>query len=156
MKKLQNQKATVAIPQARIAIIQSGWHDEHTDRIVQTCTERLLVAGCEAVDLHRVPGCYEIPFAAKQLAKIKRYDALIAVGAIIKGETDHYQVILDTCVRELGKVMYDFDIPVIMEILPVHSLNHLIERSSGEQNKGIEAAHAAAEIIAWQRQLPAR
>ena len=62
-------------------------------------------------------------------------------------------MILDSCIRELGKVIYDFEIPILMEVLAVHKIEHLIARTQGEQNKGIEAAHAAIEIIAWNRSL---
>ncbi|MFN8390870.1 MAG: 6,7-dimethyl-8-ribityllumazine synthase [Bdellovibrionota bacterium] len=151
MKKRYDTPPKFAISGAKIAIVQSHWHSEHTDNMVAACKKLLEEAGCTAVDVHQVPGCYEIPFAAKKLAKTKRYEAIVAVGAIVKGDTDHYQVILETCIRELGKVMYDFEIPVIMEILPVHKLEDLIARTTGEHNKGIEAAHAAAEIVAWHR-----
>jgi len=153
MKKSYESSGIIPIPGASIAILQARWHSEHTDRIVHVCKEMLELAQCARIDLHQVPGSYELAFAAKKLAKLKRYDAIMVVGAIVKGETDHYQIILDTCIRELGKVMYDFEVPIIMEILPVSEIRHLEERSRGKNNKGIEAALAISEIITWTRSL---
>lgn len=132
-----------------VAIIQSSWHSEHTDRMVTACIESLNASGVTTIEHSVVPGAYEIPLAAKLLAKQQRFSAIIVFGAIVKGDTDHYQVILDTCIRELGKVMYDYEVPVIMEILPVHTLEQLIERSRGRYNKGREAADACIKILQW-------
>jgi len=134
-------------PNLKVAIVQAQWHAEHTDKMVQACQEVLQRSGVSDVKHVRVPGCYEIPLVAKKLAKTGEYSAIVVFGAIVKGETDHYQLILETCIRELGKVMYDFEIPIINEILPVHKLQHLIERSTGSSNKGIEAAQVAIEMI---------
>ena len=101
-----------------------------------------------------VPGCYEIPLAAKKLATTRRYDALVIFGVIIRGETDHYQVILDTCIRELGKVMYDFEIPIINEILPADSIELVKARSKGKCNKGREAAAALIEMLNFIDSVP--
>lgn len=138
---------------AKVAILQANWHSGHTDNIVEACVSLLEKAKCEDIDLYVVPGSYELPLAAKKLAKLSKYDAIVVVGALIKGDTDHYQVILDTCVRELGRVMYDYEVPIIMEILPVHSEEDLIVRTRGSGNKGIEAALAVSEIVNFYRGL---
>jgi 6,7-dimethyl-8-ribityllumazine synthase len=155
MKKTYETKAEISIPNSRIAILQGRWHEEHTDLMADACVKLLSEAGCEKIDRFKVPGCYEIPLAAKKLAKLERYDAIVTFGAIVKGDTDHYQVLLDTCIRELGRVMYDFEIPIIMEVLPVFKLEDLIARTKGENNKGLEAGHAAIEAIVWHRDLEA-
>ena len=141
------------IPGSKIAILQASWHEEHTNRMVEACAAILTSAKCDQVDHFKVPGSYELPLAAKRLAKLKRYDALVVVGAIVKGDTDHYKVILETCIREIGRVMYEFEIPIIMEILPVHKIEDLISRTQGFHNKGIEAAMAAIETIHWHRSI---
>jgi 6,7-dimethyl-8-ribityllumazine synthase len=133
----------------RVAILQASWHQEHTNRMVEACEEYLNSAGVGQIEKFQVPGAYEIPLAAKLLAKKKKFDAIVVFGAIVKGDTDHYQVILDTCIRELGKVMYDFEVPIIMEILPVHKLGDLIERSRGRFNKGREAGEACVKFLDW-------
>lgn len=163
---------------SRVAIVQAKWHHEHTDNIVKVCTELLVQTQCVEVSLYQVPGCYELPLAIKRLAALgsrgtpqsispgatlaahevpsesaaaEKFDAIIPLGALIRGETDHYQVILETCIREIGRVMYEREIPIIMEILPVLKLDDLIARCQGAGNKGIEAARATVEAILWHR-----
>ena len=135
-----------------IGIIQAGWHAEQTDNIVTVCKELLEQFGCW-VEVHHVPGCYELPFAAKKLASLKKYSALVVVGAVVQGETEHYRMIIDHCVGGLGKVQYDFDLPIIMEVLGVRHVDHITARSTGEHNKGIEAARTVLEIVSWARSL---
>lgn len=143
------------IPGARAAIVQASWHKELTDRMVAATKEILEAAQCNKIDVFVVPGSYEIPLTAKKIAKTGKYDVIFVYGIILKGETDHYDVIVQTCIRELGKVMYDFEVPVIMEILPVHDIEHALVRTQGEGNKGIEAALAAIDLITLYRQIDA-
>ncbi|HEY9787704.1 MAG TPA: 6,7-dimethyl-8-ribityllumazine synthase [Candidatus Obscuribacterales bacterium] len=153
MKKTYDLSKTGKIPGARIAIIQASWHKEITDRMVEAAANILENAECQAIDVYIVPGSYEIPLTAKKIAKTGKYEALFVFGVILKGETDHYDVIVQTCIRELGKVMYDWEIPVIMEILPVRDIEHAVARTQGENNKGIEAAQAAIDLISLYRKL---
>lgn len=153
MKKTYTAENITPIPGARIAIVQASWHKEHTDRMVEASKSILQEAQVTGVDVFVVPGSYEIPLTAKKLARTGRYDAIFVYGIIVKGDTDHYDVIVQTCIRELGKVMYDFEVPVIMEILPVHDIEHAIARTQGDNNKGIEAALAAIDLIALYRKI---
>lgn len=153
MKKAYDTTQTQTISGARIAIVQASWHKDHTDRMVEASNRILTDAQCADIDVFVVPGCYEIPLTAKKLAKLGKYDAIIVYGIIVKGETDHYDVILQTCIRELGKVMHELETPIIMEILPVHDIKFAIDRTQGEHNKGIEAAQAAVKLIALYREI---
>ena len=153
MKKAYDASKILPITGAKVAIVQAAWHKEHTDRMVDVSKEILLAANCAAVDVYQVPGTYEIPLTAKKLAKAKKYDAIIVYGIVVKGDTDHYEVIVQTVIRELGKVMYDFEVPIIMEVLPVHKLEQAVARSKDENNKGIEAAQAAIDIITLYRKM---
>lgn len=147
------------IPGARIAILQAKWYAKYVDNLVTKCVEVLSAADCPRPDHHIVPGSLELPLAAQTLVReAKRkgapYDALICFGAIVKGETDHFEMIRDECIRGLGQVMLAEDVPIIVEVLPVANLEQLTARTSdNEFNKGIEAAVAAAEIISWRRKL---
>ncbi|MBU6453739.1 MAG: 6,7-dimethyl-8-ribityllumazine synthase [Cyanobacteria bacterium REEB67] len=153
MKKAYAQSVSASITGARIAIVQGAWHKEHSDRMVATSREMLEAAGCEKVDIYLVPGVYEIPLTSKKLAKTGRYDAIIVYGIIVKGDTDHYEVLLQTNIRELGRVMYDYEVPIIMEILPVFKIEDAIARTMGDGNKGIEAAQATIDIVTLYRRL---
>ena len=154
MKTTYDASKIKEINGARIAIVQASWHKEHLEKMTGICSEILRKAGAE-VEIFVVPGTYEIPLAAKLLARQQRYDAIAVFGIIHKGQTDHYEIILQTVIRELGKVMYDFEVPIIMEILPVHNIQHAIDRASGKGNKGIEAAQAAIDIIRVRKEIEA-
>ena len=153
MKKSYDRTKITQVPGAKIAIVQASWHKEHTDRMIEAAREILEAAGCATVDVFVVPGSYEIPLTAKKIAKTNKYEAIFVFGVILKGETDHYDVIVQTCIREIGRVMYEYEVPVIMEILPVKDIEHVIARTKGDNNKGIEAAQAAIELIALYRKL---
>lgn len=147
------------IPGARIAILQAKWYREHIDKMVNKCTDILAVSGCPKPELHILPGSLELPLAAQALIRSgveqqKPYDAVICFGAIMKGETYHFEMIMNECIRGLGQVMLAENVPIIVEVIPVTKLEQLIARSQDDAfNKGVEAALATAEIIAWRRQL---
>jgi len=142
------------ITDARIAILQSKWYCEHTDKLVKKCVETLTPSECLEPDIHILPGALELPLAARRLARLERgYEAMICFGAIMKGETYHFEMIVDECIRGLGQVMLEEDIPILVEVLPVTSIEQLVTRCADDEfNKGIEAALATAEIIHWRRQ----
>ena len=141
---------------ARIAILQAKWYREQIDKMVEKCLALLAGTGCLIPERHILPGSLELPLAAQALLRKapgnKQYDAIICFGAIMKGETYHFDMIMDECIRGLGQVMLEEATPIIVEVIPVTSVKQLAARSEdNEFNKGIEAALAAAEIIAWRR-----
>lgn len=156
MKQRYDPSRVPRIDGARVTVLQSGWYAEHTDEMVRKCRAVLREAGCAAVDVERVPGALELPFAAQTLAAsaARRPDAIVCIGAIVKGETLHFETVAEECIRGLGEVMRRHDIPIIIEVLPVLSIDQLVARSGDDdRNKGIEAAVAAAEVVAWRRKL---
>jgi len=145
-----------AIPGARIAILQAKWYSEQIDGMVDKCVSLLMGASCPLPVRHILPGSLELPLAAQALIRSapqnKPYDAIICFGAIMKGETYHFEMIMNECIRGLGQVMLSEGVPIIVEVIPVTSVEQLVARSKDDQfNKGIEAALAAAEIIHWRR-----
>lgn len=155
MKLAHDAHDVPKIPHARIAILQSKWYREHTDNMVKKCLGLLQQSECVAPDVHILPGALEMPLAAQTLARDKRlhYEAIICFGAIMKGETYHFDMIVDECIRGLGRVMLNEDIPILVEVVPVASIEQLAARSADDSfNKGIEAALAAVEIVHWRRQ----
>lgn len=141
------------VPGAKVAIIQSKWHRQYSDVLVKKCQATLAVAEVEESEVHLLPGCFELPLAAKKLADTDRsLEAIIAFGIILKGDTYHFEMVLNECVRGLGRVMLEEDIPIINEILPATNEEQLVARCSDDNfNKGIEAAGAAVEVISWRR-----
>src|SRR4030042_3693218 len=94
-----------------------------------------------------VPGSFEIPLACQRLAKTKKYDALVAIGCVIKGETDHFYYISNEASRGVMDVMLKFDIPIGFGVLTCNNLKQARIRSHGKENKGREAAEAALAMV---------
>ena len=147
--------ALPAVPGARVAILCSKWYADIVAALRDKCVAVLGDKGV-ATECHTLPGCFEFPFAANELAKRKpKPDAIICLGVIVKGDTYHFEMIADECVRGLGAVSRAERVPIINEILPVADVAHAEARAGDDDaNKGIEAAAAAIEIIAWLRGLP--
>jgi len=141
------------IPDAEIVILQAKWHKNYSDVMLEKCLNALRATDCKKPAVHVLPGCLELPLAAYSLAKLNsKIDAFIVFGALIKGQTFHFEMVLEQCNAGLSKVMFDFEIPIINEIIPATKESQLISRcSDDDKNKGLEAAIAAAEIISWRR-----
>jgi 6,7-dimethyl-8-ribityllumazine synthase len=102
----------------------------------------------ENIDLYRVPGAFEIPLAVKKVATTGKYDAVIALGAVIRGGTPHFEYVAGECVKGLGHVALDSGIPVVFGVLTVDTIEQAIERSGTKAgNKGAEAALSALEMV---------
>ena len=139
----------------RICILQSKWHFNLEQSMTEACTRVLAQAGYTKIDVHTLPGSLEVPLAARDLLaedSAGHIDAVICFGVIVKGDTLHFEMISQESMRGLGAVMHEFRRPVIVEILPVFTEQQAIDRASDDDfNKGIEAAVAAIEMIAWRR-----
>lgn len=149
-------KLTAPIPASRaaklrLAIVRAEYNGEITRSLEAKCIEGLLECGCrrERIDTIAVPGCFEIPLAADRLAATKRYDALIALGAVIKGETLHFELVANECARGVMEVSLSRKIPVIFEVLATRNRRDALARAgNGRSNKGFEAARAALAMVA--------
>jgi 6,7-dimethyl-8-ribityllumazine synthase len=140
------------IPGAKVAILQSKWYHEQLDRMVKKTVELLMAADCPEPQVHYLPGSLELPLAAQALMRKEKYDAIICYGAIMQGETKHFDMIMNMCAEAFNKVMLEESTPIIMEVIPVNSVEQLEARSQDNAfNKGVEAAIATAEIIDWRR-----
>jgi 6,7-dimethyl-8-ribityllumazine synthase len=141
------------VSNGRAVILVSKWYREHSESMVAKCREVLLSAGCLDPEVHVLPGCFEIPLAARRLAKRDpKLEAIIVFGVIVKGDTYHFDIVKDLTMSGLERVIFECDIPIINEILPVDSLDHVVARSGdNDKNKGYEAGLAAVEIIDWRR-----
>ncbi len=134
----------------KIAIIGSNFQREITDALEEHCIDTLLGKGIrkEQILSVRVPGSLEIPLAAKKLAEKNKFDALIAIGAIHKGETYHFEQVADQCIRGCMDVSWQYGIPVIYEVLAVYNIEDARKRATREEgNRGQEAALAALSMI---------
>jgi 6,7-dimethyl-8-ribityllumazine synthase len=151
MKQSHDVKEMPKIQGAKIAIIQSKWYREYTDNIVHKCSDILIGAGAN-LETHILPGCLEIPLAAQIIAQKEKLDAIVCTGVLMKGETDHYEMILQSCGLGMQQVSLKQGVALVNAILPVNTIDQVKERSVDDNNnKGIEAAIAAGEFIMWQR-----
>jgi 6,7-dimethyl-8-ribityllumazine synthase len=100
------------------------------------------------IEVFRVPGAYEIPLMAQRMAKSGRYDSIIALGAVIRGGTPHFDYVAGECSKGLAQVMLQFDLPVANGVLTTDSIEQAIERAGTKAgNKGHEAAMSAIEMV---------
>jgi 6,7-dimethyl-8-ribityllumazine synthase len=138
------------IKEIRIAIVSSSFRAEVADNLEQNCVTTLREKGVEQdqVTTMRVPGALEIPLLVKKCAKTGCYDAIITFGAIVKGKTHHFEQIADECARGCMDASWQYEIPVIFEVLAVYDLQDALERATRhEENKGVEAALTALSMI---------
>jgi 6,7-dimethyl-8-ribityllumazine synthase len=139
-----------------IGIVVSKFNEPVTSRLQAGAQEALqqLGAAAEQIKLVRVPGAFELPLAAKALAQSQQVDAVICLGAVIRGETAHFEYISEHASRGIGSVSLETGIPIIFGVLTTNTVEQALERSeSFERNKGAEAARTAIEMISLLKQL---
>ena len=154
MSDLHHIKAQAAAD-CRIAIVMSRYNSFIGERLLAGCLKTLAAAGVDEgqITLTHVPGAFEIPLAAKCLAATRDYDAIIALGAVIRGETAHFDLVCTECARGLTDVALKAQLPVIFGVLTVENTEQALARSDVENNKGSECGSAALDMISVLRQL---
>lgn len=143
---------------ARYALLASRFNSFIVEHLVQGAIDTLRRHGvsADAIEIVRVPGAFELPLAAQRLADGRRYQAVIALGAVIRGATPHFDYIAGACVRGLADVALKSQVPVVCGVLTVDSIEQAIERAGTKAgNKGAEAALSALEMVNLLRKLEA-
>jgi 6,7-dimethyl-8-ribityllumazine synthase len=143
----------------RVAIVASRFNELVTAKLVDGACDGLSHHGVtpEDVTVAWVPGAFEIPLVALRLAESGRFDALICLGAVIRGETAHFDLIAAEAARGISEVGWRTGVPCIFEVLATDDLAQALARAGGEHgNKGWEAAGSALEMASLLRVLPAR
>ena len=113
--------------------------------------------GEDDVEVVQVPGAFELPLAARRLARTGRYEAVVSLGAVVRGDTPHFEYVAGECARGIATVALETDVPVIFGVLTVDTQAQAEERTGGRHgNKGAEAALAAMEMAALGRRLAPR
>lgn len=139
-----------------IAIVVSQFNHEITHKLQKGAIERLLECGFKMQDITvvDVPGAVEIPFLAQQLAKKNHYAAIIALGAVIRGETSHYDYVCQVVSSGCQRVALDFNIPVIFGVLTTEDDAQALDRVGGAHgHKGRDAADSACAMVALVNQV---
>ncbi|APX92438.1 6,7-dimethyl-8-ribityllumazine synthase [Halomonas salipaludis] len=134
----------------RYVIVVGRFNHHVVDSLVEGAVDSLVRHGVDAehIDIVHVPGAWELPLAVKRALKVAKPDAVIALGAVIRGGTPHFEYVAGNCNAALGNLQLEFDTPVANGVLTVNSIEQAIERAGTKAgNKGAEAAMAAMEMV---------
>ncbi|MDY6829644.1 MAG: 6,7-dimethyl-8-ribityllumazine synthase [Pseudomonadota bacterium] len=143
-------------PDARFALVAGRFNAFVVEALISGAHDALVRHGVapDDITLVRVPGAYELPLAVQKVADTEQYDAIIALGAVIRGGTPHFEHVAGACVRGLSQVSLEAGTPVAFGVLTVDSIEQAIERAGTKAgNKGAEAAMSALEMVSLMRQL---
>jgi len=135
---------------AKFAIVVTRWNSFVVESLLQGAIDSLVRHGINESDIevYRIPGAFEMPLAVKRVAETKKYDAIVALGAVIRGGTPHFEYVAGECTKGLGVVSLDTGIPVAFGVLTVDSIEQAIERAGTKAgNKGEEAAMSVLEMV---------
>ncbi|MGI8806365.1 MAG: 6,7-dimethyl-8-ribityllumazine synthase [Acidimicrobiales bacterium] len=141
----------------RVAVVTSRFNDLVTDRLRAGCIDGLTRHGVDRASIVEasVPGALELPLAAQRLAASGDVDAVVCIGAVIRGSTDHHIHVGGQCAAGLARVQLDTGVPVIFGVLTTDDVAAALERAGAKMgNKGFEAAATAVEMVDLLRQLP--
>ncbi len=150
MSTIKTIEGGLTIRGARFGIIAARFNSFIVDSLVDGAIDALKRHGAEEgnIQLVKVPGAFEMPLVAARMAAKKEYDAIIALGAVIRGGTPHFEYVAGECTKGLATVSSQHDIPVAFGVLTVDSIEQAIERAGTKAgNKGVEAAMSAIEMV---------
>lgn len=158
MSKSDNAPARsdIKIENVRIAIVTAEWNGHITSRLTQSAVSRLKAAGLteQDIELESVPGAVELTFGASALIESGLFDAVIAFGCVVRGDTPHFDYVCQSVTQGITALNADCDTPVIFGILTVENEQQALDRCGGPAgNKGEEAAEAALRMVAFRRRV---
>ena len=159
MSKNYTTKTTTGdfnVRNAHFGLVVGRFNNLITERLLNAAVQTLLRHGVEEshIETFWVPGAYELPLVAKQLAKTGRYTAMVALGCVIRGATPHFEYVAGECAAGLSRVSLEYDIPIGFGVLTVDNIEQATERAgSKDGNKGEDAALAALEMVNVLRQI---
>lgn len=134
----------------KFGIVASRFNDFISGRLIEGAVDTLIRAGADEKDIqiYKVPGAFELPLTAKKLAKSARFDAVICLGAVIRGATPHFEYISAEVTKGIASVGMEAEIPVIYGVLTTDTIEQAIERAGTKSgNKGADAAMSAIEMV---------
>lgn len=150
MSKITEVEGQLQVRGARFALLVGRFNSFIVESLVSGAVDCLKRHGAAEQDLTivRVPGAFEMPLVAKKLAASKKYDAIIALGAVIRGGTPHFEYVAGECTKGLASVGMEFNLPIAFGVLTVDNIEQAIERAGTKAgNKGVEAAMSAIEMV---------
>lgn len=152
-------EGVVAAPNAKVAVLIARFNSFINESLLEGAVDTLKRIGQvkdENITLVRAPGAYELPLVARRLAESKKFDAIVALGTVIRGGTAHFEYVAGEASSGLGKVAMEAEIPVAFGVLTTENIDQAIERAGTKAgNKGSEAALTALEMINLLQQIDA-
>ncbi|MGI6407244.1 MAG: 6,7-dimethyl-8-ribityllumazine synthase [Thiopseudomonas sp.] len=156
---MQTFEGTFVAPQGKFALVVGRFNSFVVESLVTGAIDTLVRHGVKESDISviRAPGAFELPLVAQRVAQREEFDAIIALGAVIRGGTPHFDYVAGECTKGLAQVSMQYDVPVAFGVLTVDSIEQAIERSGTKAgNKGAEAALSALEMVSLLAQLEAK
>ncbi len=153
MKIIEGQ---LNVRDARFCILAARFNDRIVEDLIRGALDALKRHGVAeaAIDIVRVPGAFELPLAARKVARMRHYDGLIALGVVIRGATPHFDYVCGECAAGLNRVSLEFEVPLGFGVLTCDTVDQAIERSGVKHgNKGADSALAALEMVSLLRQI---
>ena len=139
---------------ARYALAVGRFYEELADRLVAGAHEELEAAGVAEIDVFDVPGAFELPLAAKYAAESGRYAGVVCLGAVIRGETSHYDHVCAEAARGIAQVSLDTGVPCAFGVLTVETMEQALARAGGnKRHQGRDAARATLAMAALRERL---
>ena len=155
-KKMTKFEGKFAVKEVKIAIVVARFNDFITSKLLEGALDALRRHEVteDAIDIAWVPGAFEIPLIAAKLAKTNQYDAIICLGAVIRGGTTHYDYVCSEVSKGIAHVSLTYDLPVMFGVLTTESIEQAIERAGSKAgNKGFDAAIGAIEMISLSQNI---
>jgi 6,7-dimethyl-8-ribityllumazine synthase len=156
MSKSKTYEGDLICRNSKFGLVVARFNSFITENLLNGAIDALKRHGADDADLEivRVPGAYELPLAVQAMADSKKYDAIIALGAVIRGGTPHFDYVAGECVKGMSQVMMQKSIPVAFGVLTVDTIEQAIERAGTKAgNKGAEAAMSVVEMVNLLRQF---
>ena len=137
---------------AEFAIAVATFYGDLADGLVSGATE-VFESGGHGVEVHKVPGAYELPLAAKYCAESGRYAGVACLGAVIRGETSHYDYVCESAASGILRVSLDTGVPCAFGVLTVENMDQALARLGGKRHQGKDAAHAVMQMASLRESL---
>lgn len=150
MSEIKTYEGSMVIYNARFGIVVGRFNSFIVESLLEGALDTLRRHGAvdKNIEIVRVPGAFEIPLAAQRMAQAGKYDAIIALGAVIRGGTPHFEYVAGECTKGLAAVMMQHNVPVAFGVLTVDTIDQAIERAGTKAgNKGAEATLSAIEMV---------
>jgi len=158
MENIRTIEGELVARDLRFAIVAARFNDFVVEALVRGAVDALRRHGAaeKLIELVRVPGCYDMPLVARRLAATRRYDAIIALGVVIRGQTAHFDFVAGECASGLARASQDSGVPVAFGVLTTETLEQAIDRAGAKAgNKGADAAVSAIEMVNLLRRIEA-